>query len=235
MDAANGKPLAIIDGEHLTALRTGAASGLATDLLARKDSETVAVFGAGVQGRTQLEAICNVRNIKRCLLFDKLKETARDFEKDMSRVLEIYIEMPDSLGALRDADIICTATNSLDPVFADSDVGDGTHINAIGGYTPDMSEIPPSTLARSKIVVGSRSACLSEAGDILKAIELGAITESNIYAELGEIVDQNKDGRITEREITLFKSVGNAIQDLVCADQILKNANSKMLGIQLEL
>ena len=234
-DAESGKPLAIMDGEHLTALRTGAASGLATDLLARKNAKTVAIFGTGIQGRTQLEAVSKVRELDRCFLFDKNRKNAEKFERDMSAKLDIEFLHPKSAKDLANADIVCTSTNSYVPVFEDIHIKRGTHINAIGAYTPEMSEIPPETLGRSKIIVDQRSACFAEAGDILKSIDAGTITSDDLYAELGEIIDKKKTGRIADSEITLFKSVGNAIQDLVCANKILQNVIEKNIGTEVDM
>lgn len=235
MDAKNGKPLAMMDGEQLTALRTGAASGLATDLLARKDSEIVAIFGAGAQGRTQLEGVCDVRNIKKSFIFDKDIDTAKVFSKEMSEKLAIQIEVSENPENLKNVDIICTATNSQTPVFADEFIKEGVHINAIGAYTPQMSEVPITTVARSKIVIDQKSACLAEAGDLVKAIEAKAITADDFHAELGEIVAGKKEERTDNSEITLFKSVGNAIQDLITANLVVENSIEKSLGTKLSL
>ncbi|MFQ6113425.1 MAG: ornithine cyclodeaminase family protein, partial [bacterium] len=137
-DSKNGCPLALMDGEYLTALRTGAASGLATDLLAREDSDTVAIFGAGVQGRTQLEAVCAVRAIKQAFIFDIVPQKATEFAQEMSGRLSIQIDIADASKQLCHADVICTATTSTTPVFTHDDLKPGVHINGIGAYRPDM-------------------------------------------------------------------------------------------------
>ena len=136
--------------------------------------------------------------------------------------------------AIENADIMCTATGSKQPVFEDKDVRSGTHISAIGAYTPEMHELPSETVARSRIVVDSYATVMEEAGDIVKAIQAGAITESSIHAELGEIVLGRKPGRSTQQEITFFKSVGNAVQDAAAAQLALKNAHEMKLGIEVE-
>jgi ornithine cyclodeaminase/alanine dehydrogenase-like protein (mu-crystallin family) len=235
MDGATGKPLAIMDGEYLTALRTGAASGLATDLLARQNSETVAIFGAGAQGRTQIDGVWVVRDIKKVIIFDRDAEKAELLAREISVKYRAKVTTSANLEDLRKADIICTATNSQTPVFKDKYLKKGVHINAIGAYDPNMSEIPVKTVARSKIVTDQRSACLKESGDLIEAIRAGAITENDLYAELGEIAARQKAGRRDETEITLFKSVGNAIQDLVTANRVLENAPAKGIGIKLNL
>jgi len=234
-DAEAGKPLAVMDGEYLTALRTGAASGLATELLARKDSKTVAIFGAGVQGRTQLEAICEVRKIEQAFIFDSDQSRASQFIEDMSTKLNNQIEAPDSAKVLKDVDIICTATSSSIPVFEDSKLKPGVHINGIGSYRPDMCEIPSETIIRSKLVVDSKESCLSEAGDIIQPIQKNLINENFIYAELGEIAAGNRPARENDQEITVFKSVGNAVQDLAAADLVLHQAELNKLGTEVKI
>jgi len=235
MDAINGRPLALMDGEYLTALRTGAATGLATDLLARKDAEVVTIFGAGVQGRTQLEAVCAVRAIKRAYIFNPTSQKAADFRNEMSDRLSIQVEVAESTDVLSQAQIICTATTSTTPVFSNNDLKPGMHINAIGSYKPNMREIPAETVLSAKVVVDQRDVCLSEAGDLIIPLQEGLINKDHIYAEIGEIAAGNKKGRESEKEITLFKSVGNAVQDLAAASQVLVNAQKLNLGTEVFL
>lgn len=152
VDATTGKPAALMDGTYLTALRTGAASGVATDLLARPDAQVVAVFGAGVQARTQLEAVCTVRPIARAVVYDSAIDAATGFVREMKGrgapiPTDISVAATPS-QAVRDADLICTATTAREPVFRDADLKPGVHINGIGSYTPEMQEIPPETVAR---------------------------------------------------------------------------------------
>lgn len=234
-DATNGCPLAIIDGSYLTALRTGAGSGLATDLLARKNSKVAAIFGAGIQGRTQLEAICSVRPIGRAMIFDTNNQRANVFAREMSEFLAINIQVGKSSNELQEADIICTATNAQTPVFSNLNIKSGVHINAIGSYKPHIREIPTETIVRAKIFVDHRESSLIEAGDIIIPIKEGKIKEDNIIAELGELILETKLGRKTDKEITIFKSVGNAIQDLVTANQILVEARNQNLGTMISL
>lgn len=224
MDATNGSPLAIMDGEYLTALRTGAASGLATDLLANKDAKTVGIFGAGAQGRTQLEGVCAVRGIERCLVFDFDQNAANSFAREMSERVQVDVIPADSDIQLKEMEIVCTATNSKDPVFEPTVLAPGTHVNAIGAYSPQMSEVPIETVERARLYVDQTSACLAEAGDIIKAIESGAIKKDHILGELGDLISGKVKGRVRRDEITLFKSVGNAIQDLVTADEVLRSS-----------
>ncbi|NHJ40204.1 MAG: hypothetical protein FK731_09250 [Asgard group archaeon] len=234
-NSTNGQPLAIMDGSYLTALRTGAGSGLATDILARKNSKVVAIFGAGIQGRTQLEAVYSVRTIEKTIIFDTNIDKANIFAKEMSDNLATDIEIGKSANELQEADIICTATNAQTPVFSDENLKLGVHINAIGSYKPHIREIPTETMYRARIFVDHKDSCLSEAGDIIIPIKEGKINENSIIAELGELILEKKSGRKSDKEITVFKSVGNAIQDLVTANQILIEANKQNLGTKISL
>jgi len=236
VDAETGQPSAVMEGSYLTALRTGAASGLATDLLARQDAHSVAIFGAGVQGRTQLEAICAVRQIEQAWVYDLAARQAVLFAEEMTEQLSLPVEVVvASAEALEEADIICTATTSSTPVFEAADIRPGTHINAVGAYTPQMQEIPAQTVLRAKVVIDHREASLAEAGDLLIPLNQGRMTEGHIHAELGEIVAGLKQGRETPDEITLFKSVGVAVQDVAAAGAALASARQLGLGLEVEL
>lgn len=234
-NATNGRPLAIMDGSYLTALRTGAGSGIATSLLSRENSQVAAIFGAGEQGQTQLEAICTVRSIKKALIFDTNKTKAEQFAREMSNQLSILVEVAATNTDLKEADIICTATNSAKPVFSDNNLKPGVHINSIGSYKPNKREVPSETIQKAKVVVDHKESCLIEAGDLLIPIKEGIITKNHIMAELGEIISSKKQIRKSEEEITFFKSVGNAIQDLTAANEVIKAANSLNIGQILKL
>jgi len=235
MDAATGTPLAVMNGADITAIRTGAASGVATDLLARKDSRVAVIFGAGAQGRTQLEAVCAVRSICQVFIFDPNPRRAADFAREMSARLSITVKAGESPAVLREADIICTATSSAEPVFADKDVKAGAHINAIGSYKPRKREVPGATVIRARVFVDQIEACLEEAGDIIIPLGEGLIKTDHILAEMGEILSGEKAGRTSAEEITFFKSVGNAVQDLVSAAKILETAREMSLGVEVVL
>ncbi len=236
VDGETGAPVALMDGTYLTALRTGAASGAATDLLARPDAQVVAVFGAGTQGRTQLEAVCAVRPIARALVFDADPDRAARYAAEMRGSIPADVRVAASPAeAVRQADVICTATTSSTPVFDGRDVRPGTHINAIGAYTPQMQEVDAETIRRAKVVIDSRQASLAEAGDLLIPLQQGLITEAHIHAELGEIVLGRRPGRERADEITYFKSVGVAVQDVAAARRVLDRAAELGLGIEVEL
>jgi ornithine cyclodeaminase/alanine dehydrogenase-like protein (mu-crystallin family) len=235
MDASNGSPLAIIDGSSLTAIRTGAASGLATKLLARESAETVAIFGAGLQGETQLGAVCAVRPIRKAWVFDPDKDKASKFACEMSKQLSIEIDVSTSPTDLQHADVICTATTSDKPVFDDANLKSGVHINAIGTFKPHVHEIPVETVVRARVVVDHLESCLVEAGDLIIPLNEGLITHDHILAEIGDIGAKIPVVRESESDITLFKTVGNAVQDLFAASLILKYARMNNLGIELKM
>lgn len=233
-DAETGKHLAVMDGASVTAIRTGAASGVATDLLARSDARVVAVLGAGVQARTQLKAVCCVRSIRRAQVFAPSATAAEQFANEMSRQIGIPVQHATSPAeALRDADIVCAATSSKTPVFDDSDLSPGVHINGVGSYRCDMVEIPAATVCRARVVVDHRESALEEAGDLISPLDQGLIQPSHISTELGEILLGRSPGRKTADETTFFKSVGVAIQDLSAAALALENAQRLGLGVSL--
>lgn len=221
MDAELGTPLAVMDASYLTAVRTGAASGAATDALALKDARVVAIFGAGVQGKTQLEAVAAVRSIRKALVFDVDPRAAADYAKEMGQKLSLDVKPASSPEALREADVICTATTSAVPVFSDGDLKPGVHINAVGSYKPHIREIPGETIRRARVYVDQRQACLEEAGDLIIPLREKLIDEGHIRAEIGEVLAGLKPGRSSDDEVTVFKSVGNAALDLAMASLVV--------------
>ncbi len=236
VDATTGQPAAVMDGAYLTALRTGAASGAATDLLARRDASTASIFGAGAQGRTQLEAVCAVRPIEQAFVYDIAPEQASTYADEMAERLSLPIAVAETPSeAVKAADVICTATTATSPVFDNADVRLGTHINAIGAYTPEMQEVPPETILRARVVIDECEACMVEAGDILIPIEQGMMTADHIYAELGDIIVGRKTGRESPEEITFFKSVGVAVQDVAVSAAVLESARRMALGVEVDL
>ena len=238
-DAKTGQPAAVMDGTYLTALRTGAASGVATQLLARKEAETAAIIGAGIQGQTQLEAICCVRKIKKVLVYDINQLAAESYAGEMKNRGEPFpcdiTAVTSSEKAIAEADVICTATTSTVPVFADIHLKPGVHINGVGSYTPQMQEIPEKTALRAKVVVDSLSASLEEAGDLIIPLRKGLINESHIRGELGQAASGMLSVRESEEDITFFKSVGLAIQDVAVAELALRKAADLRLGMDFDL
>lgn len=238
LDAETGTPIALLEGGTLTAIRTGAASGAATDLLARKDAQIAAIFGSGVQARTQLEAVCTVRHIKEVRVFSLDHYQAEQFASEMAGYGPIpaaIIVAEDSDSAVHGADIVCTATTSSTPVFDGNLLEPGTHVNGVGSFIPTMQEVDLTTVQRSLVVVDSRSAVWEEAGDLIIPLQNDDITEDHIHAELGEIVAGTRLGRQNSGQITFFKSVGVAVQDVAAADIALKNALAQGLGTLVNL
>ncbi len=236
-DPETGRAIALLEGSSLTAIRTGAAGGAAIDLLARKNSKVAAIFGAGAQGRTQLEAACTARKIDTAYIFDADRAKAQAFVEEMkgkgSLTKDIRVAQS-AREAIEHADIICTATTSTKPVFDDKDLKAGTHISAVGSYTPEMQEVPAETLLRAKIFIDSRSASLEEAGDLIQPLRAGLFDESHICGELGEVVLGKKSGRQSDEEITYFKSVGIAVQDAMAAQVALNNARKMNIGKEVD-
>ena len=230
LDPATGLPKAIMDGSNLTAIRTGAGGGVAADLLARKDAKTVGLFGAGVQARAQLQAVMAVRNIERVHLISRTKASAQQLATEISAWTDapaVHL-VPNPQQVVADADIVICATTSATPLFDGNALRPGTHITAVGTFVPKKREVDTTTIRRTnRIVVDSREACLEEAGDLI-------IPNAEIDAEIGEIVNGDKQGRQSNDEITFFKSVGVAVQDAVAGAVILAEAEAKGLGTLVE-
>jgi alanine dehydrogenase len=235
-DINTGDVICIMDGGYLTAVRTGAASGVATKFLARKDDNQVAgIFGAGVQAKMQLWAVVSARKISKAILYDISDEAMNKYINEMGDKLKIEIVKAAKPEDLLQAGIICTASSSAVPLFDGSLVKEGTHINGIGSHTPNARELDTETIKRSLFVGDSREACFSEAGDIMIPVKEGAITENHFYAELGEIITGKKKGRTDNKMITLFKSNGLAIQDAATAKLVYEKAVEKGIGVKVEI
>ena len=234
-DPDTGDVICIMDGGYLTAVRTGAVSGVATKYLARDGNNLVAgIFGAGVQARMQLRAVAVARSLKRAYVYDPYPEAIKGFIEALADLdLEIInAESPEAL--LMQADIVCTASSSSTPLFDGNQVRPGTHINGIGSHTPNARELDTTIVQRSKFIADSAVACLSEAGDLMIPIDEGAITADHIYAELGDIVLGLKPARENDDEITLFKSNGLAIQDVATAKLVYDKAIEAGVGTSFD-
>ena len=241
VDAETGVVNSLIDGTYLTRLRTGAISGLATEILSRKDSKIFALFGTGGQAVTQLEAVLTVRNIEEVRVFDVFKERAKDFAKKMSdkfgKKFNVKIIAAESSDAAVDnADIITTVTTSKKPVFDANKVKKNVHINGVGSYTPEMVEIPGDILVKAnKIYVDTRDGAINESGDLITPIKDGLITIEKINGELGEVINGLIKGRESDDEMTFFKTTGSAVLDLVAAQKIYEKAKAKGVGQMVDL
>ena len=235
-DPTTGELLALMDGILLTAMRTGATSALATKYLSRKNSGTLGIIGAGAQAPFQAEAISKVRPIHRMLVYDKDRKIAENFSGAVSNSLRIPVHvMASPRDVVVESDILVTVTTSTTPVFDGRHLKGGTHINAVGAYTPEMRELDDFTIGKSKIVVDTYEGCMAEAGDLLIPIHNGKLSKENIYADLGVIVLAQKPARTGDDEITLFESVGFALEDLVVASLAYGRASEKGVGLKFTL
>jgi ornithine cyclodeaminase/alanine dehydrogenase-like protein (mu-crystallin family) len=212
LDAQTGTPLALVDGGSLTALRTGAASGVASDLLALPNAKVLAVLGAGKQARTQVEAVCAVRPITHIRIYSPNNPGA--LADELRGKYEVYVAR-DEADALDGAQVVVAATNSRTPVVHLDRLQPGTHVNGVGSFRPDMQEV--AGMQAAKIVVDHRESVWHEAGDLIIPRDLGVISEASVHAELGEVAAGLRPGRESADEITFFKSVGNAVQDAAVA------------------
>ena len=230
-----GEPLALMNASQITAIRTAAVSAVATRLLARSDASELGIIGAGVQARTHLSALGSVRSIRRARVACRNRQHADQLVREMQETVSFPIEAVSSNeAAVRDADIVVTATSALEPVIRREWIADGAHINAIGTHSPQSREIDTKTMAAARIFVDRRESALNEAGDYLLAAAEGAVTPESIVAEIGELVIETKKGRISNSEITLFKSLGLAIEDVVCAEYLYRKAATENAGTWVE-
>lgn len=234
MNAETGQLQALMDGTFITALRTGAGSGLATDLLARPDARVGALFGTGAQAFHQLEAICAVRKLEHIWIYNRTQANAQTFIAKYQDTFDADLVWTDDISRLKEVDVICTATTCPTPLFSRSALKAGVHINGVGSYRPDMAEIASDIVTDAQVVVDQIKACLQEAGDIIQPIEAGIFTAAQLYGELGEIAAGLKAGRTDPDQITFFKSVGNAAQDLIVAHYIYEQAAARNLGTLCE-
>jgi alanine dehydrogenase len=229
--AENGALRAVMAAGYLTGIRTGAATGVAAKYLAREDAKVLGVFGAGVQAKQQVDALMAVRPIKHIKIFDldhaKAEALARCAKEQFGVAAEVAAS---AQAAVAGSDLVVTATTAREPVFCGDWLEEGTHVSGVGANTPAKRELDASTFKRSKIVVDFKDQALEEGGDLREALKNGSIGLNDVYAELGEIVTGRKTGRASDREITLFKSVGIAVEDIAAAAYVFEQAEKKGLG-----
>lgn len=232
----NGRLLAIIDASSVTAIRTAAVSGLATRLLARDDASTLAILGSGVQAVTHLEAMRCVRSFERIRVWSRNGNNARDFASDMLARHGCTVDVCTSAeDAVRDADVICTTTGSREPVLRGAWISKGAHINAVGASQATARELDTEAMQRSRLFVDRRESVMAEAGDFLIPREEGAIDNSHVVGELGDLVLGRLTGRTHRDDVTLFKSLGLAIEDVASARFIYEKARADGSGTWVEL
>ena len=232
MDGETGRPVALLEGAYLTDVRTGASAGLAAQLLARDDARVVAVFGAGATARPSLEAVCHVRAIEKVLVVGRTEARAHRFVEEMrargGRIPRDVEFTHDRRRAVREVDIIIAATNSPEPVFDGRDLRPGTHISSVGNVTG--RELDSETIRRARVLLDSREGCLQQARDIYLPVQEGVVPRAHLQDELGHVVLGQRPGRQNREEITLFKSLGIAIQDLVTGLHVLREAERRGRG-----
>lgn len=233
--AVTGELRAVVNASAVTAIRTAAVSGLATKLLARKNACDLAIIGAGVQAREHLKAMATVRPLQRVRVADLVPERARHLAAEMAAYFPFAIEAAaNAETAVRNADIIVTVTNSSKPVLQREWISDGAHINLVGACTPKAREADSATMAAAKLYVDRRESTLNESGDYLLAAEEGAVGPKHIRGEIGELLTGNAVGRTSDREITVFKSLGVAVEDLAAAEYLYGEAEQKHLGTWID-
>ena len=226
-----GELLALMNASEITAIRTAAVSAVATRLLARENAQQLGIIGAGVQARTHLSALACVRSIKHARVAARRVEHADRLVQEMQPHVPFPIEaVQENEDAVRNADLIVTATSSLEPVIDRNWISAGAHVNAIGTHSPSSREIDGATMAVARIFVDRRESALNESGDYLLAAKEGFIGPESILGEIGELLTGAKSGRTSDDEITLFKSLGLAIEDVVCADYLYRKAQEQNIG-----
>jgi ornithine cyclodeaminase/alanine dehydrogenase-like protein (mu-crystallin family) len=230
-DSETGQLSTLMDGAAITAIRTAAVSGLATDVLARHDARELAILGAGVQARTHIEAIAAVRPLRRVRIWSRNDERAATLASEERGHFTFPIEAVTSAeAAVRDADIVATVTASAEPIVQRAWLKEGVHINAVGSSIPTSREIDTATMAASRLFVDRRESALAEAGDLLIPMLEGAVKGDHVQAELGEVLIGKNPGRRSPRELTLFKSLGLAVEDVASAAFVAQRARETGTG-----
>jgi ornithine cyclodeaminase len=231
-----GKMIAAMDGSYITAIRTAGASAMATKALANPQTPLLAVLGAGVQARAHIRALCHIRKFNKIKIYSPSGTSAMAVKKALEPQVGVDIEVAGSVEeAVRYSDLVVTVTTAKEPILSPDWLAPGAHINAVGSHRPDLREIDGATLASSRVVVDSREAIMAECGDILLAINENSITEKNIHGEIGEVLARLKPGRTSAGEITLYKSVGIAIQDVATAKLVYHKALERKVGTDVEV
>jgi len=228
LDAEHGQPLMIFDASEITAIRTAAASALATALLSRENSKLLAIIGSGEQAQRHIESIRLVRNIEQINLWSRSEKNAFRLAKKISSRYAVPITTTKTAQqAVENADIICTVTSSPQPVVMGDWISRGTHINAVGSSTPSSRELDTAAIVKSKLFTDCYDSLFNEAGDFLIPKKEGALTNDHVNGELGEVLTGVKNGRESEDEITIFKSLGIAIEDIFACWFIFQKINSR--------
>ena len=230
-----GELQALMNASAITAIRTAAATAVATDLLARKDAESLGILGSGVQARTHLLAMAEVRELKHCRIASRHFEHAQKFANEMNHEVSFAVEAVETVAdALEGADLIVTTTTAREPIIQRDWIRPGSHLNLVGACVPNAREADGETVAAASLFVDSRESALNEAGDYILAAREGLIGPDHIRAELGEVLIGEKPGRSSPEEITCFKSLGIAVEDLFAAEYLYRKAEQLRVGTWVE-
>ncbi len=230
-EVEHGQPVALLDAAEITAIRTAAVSGLATRLLARPDASSLAILGAGEQASSHLAAMLTVRKLKQIRIWARDRDKAAAFARSEGAKHGIAIEIADTVkDAVTQADIICTVTKAREPILLGEWIEPGTHLNVVGSSVATTAEIDTPAVVKSRFFVDYRSSTITEGGEYLRALRAGAITPEHILAEIGEVANGSKPGRTSPSEVTLYKSLGIAPEDLASAHYVLQKARERGIG-----
>ena len=234
LDVQTGNTIAVMDGGFITAMRTGGVSGLATKYLAREDAKVAGVLGMGVQARAQCEGMATARNLDSIVAFSMDSPDAQQqFAGEISEKTGVAVSLAGSVQeVVESVDVLALATTAATPIVDGAWLPEGLHINAIGSHAPGLRELDTASVVKAKIICDQKAACLAEAGDIQIPLEEGAMSEDDIYGEIGELVSGTKKGRENDEEITLFKSVGLSIQDISTAYHVYQQAVEQGAGTE---
>ncbi|MDH6231772.1 ornithine cyclodeaminase/alanine dehydrogenase-like protein (mu-crystallin family) [Mesorhizobium soli] len=233
-DAAVGTPVAIVHGGEVTAIRTAAASGLATRVLSSPEAGDLAILGCGEQAREHLLAMSCVRSLRRVRIWGRDSGRAEAFARENAARSPVPIEICANVTeAVRDADLICTVTAAAEPILENAQVADGTHINVVGSSIASAAEIGNTLVQRARFFVDYRPSALLQAGEFLAAKEAGLVTEDHILAETGEVLAGRHPGRQAPGEVTIYKSLGIPAEDLICANHLFQTARQRNLGARV--
>jgi alanine dehydrogenase len=234
--AETGKMIAAMDGTYVTTIRTACASALATRVLAHTETPMVGIIGAGVQARAHIRALSRVRQLSKIKIYSPSGTSGQKLKADLEKEGRMNIDvMANAEQTVRDSDLVITVSTAKEPVLKKEWLKPGVHINAVGSHRPDLREIDGPTLSLAKVVVDSRTAIMAECGDILLAIKENSFSEQAIHAEIGEILAGTKGRRSRAAEITLYKSVGIAIQDVAAAQLVYRKALERQVGTNVEI
>jgi ornithine cyclodeaminase len=234
-DPETGQPLALCEAGAITAVRTAAVSALATDRLARQDAATLAILGAGTQARSHVEAMLEVRQIERVAVWSRTAAAAEAFADEQSSRHGLPVDVAaDAAAVVEDTDIVCTTTAAREPVLVADMLEPGQHVNAVGASVPSWREVDPGVLPLATLFTDRRESLANEAGEYISAVEEGLIPEGLVVPELGEVLGGDHPGRTSETEITLFRSLGLAVEDIASAHLVYQRALERGIGTEVE-